>query len=279
MTKVVSILNLKGGVAKTTLTVALADTFAIQHQSKKILVIDLDPQCDTSIMLVGHDRWETELQKKQRTLASYFIPGKKAFDLDECIEHSVSDIKFGNTVVQNISLLASDTKLADVQDGLVDSPLKHNALAKLLKNLRNFDLVLIDCPPNFGFFTRNALFASATYIIPAIPDYLSLTLGATRTIRNVNRCKPAPPKLAGIVLTKYQASNPIHKMVLESKNRLNDSLWDVMLHKKEQIFPQASKFTEAAYYHAMKRTYSKKYPDKMDVTLKSIAYELWQRFS
>ena len=272
MTKVVSILNLKGGVAKTTLTVALADTFAIQ--GKKVLVVDLDPQCDTSIMLIGHQKWEA-LHAAEKTLASYFIPGKKSFEFTRCVEHAVSDITFGGKVIQNISLLASDIRLADVQDSVKDVKVMPGALTRLLRSVVGFDLILIDCPPNFGIFTRNAISASSSYIIPAIPDYLSFTLGAARTKRNVKRFK-TPPKLAGIVITKYQKGNSTQHMIASSPNQLNAGLWDDVLHNYHMM--QSVNFANAAFFNVQKRAYTAKYPDGLATTLKGLAMELWGRF-
>ncbi|GJD22716.1 hypothetical protein RIVM261_076720 [Rivularia sp. IAM M-261] len=70
MTTVVSIINLKGGVAKTTTTVQLAECLASEF-SKKVLVIDLDPQTNATIALIGEERWE-ELDKQKQTLFHLF---------------------------------------------------------------------------------------------------------------------------------------------------------------------------------------------------------------
>jgi len=279
-TKVVSILNLKGGVAKTTLTVALAEAFAIE--GKRVLVVDIDPQCDTSIMLVGPENLE-KLHKKGRTLAPFLLQNKNADELVDCLEPQVSDLRW----VSDISLLASDMKLADAQNGLLPQgqTVPRAALAKLLSQsqLRGlFDLVLIDCPPNFSILTQNALATSHSYIIPAIPDYLSLTLAAARTkeyVERLNSRRPKNPvKLAGIVITKYQANNKIHRHLTERRNNDNAAFWKDML--RNHIIPQTVGLTEAAQYDDSddKRTHGEKYPDGLSKRFRDLATALWPRF-
>jgi chromosome partitioning protein len=276
-TKVVSILNLKGGVAKTTLTVALADAFAIQ--GKRVLVVDVDPQCDTSIMLVGQTRWKEDLHAKNRTLAPFFFQSKDVAEVAACLEPEVSDIRG----VHNISLLAADMKLADIQNGLLPKgqTVSRVILARLLGQLKGlFDLVLIDCPPNFSILTQNALAASHSYIMPAIPDYLSLTLAATRTkeyVERLNNKRPkAPVKLAGIVLTKYQANNTVHRDLTGHINADNRALWKDML--RNHIIPQTTDLTEAAQYDSNRRTNSEKYPQGLSKSFRELATALWPRF-
>ena len=70
MTHVISTINLKGGVGKTTTTVALAETLSVEN-GKRVLVIDLDPQTNATTMLIGEDRWD-DLNNKKHTLASLF---------------------------------------------------------------------------------------------------------------------------------------------------------------------------------------------------------------
>ncbi|MDR2724641.1 MAG: AAA family ATPase [Candidatus Adiutrix sp.] len=276
-TKVVSILNLKGGVAKTTLTVALADAFAIQ--GKRVLVVDVDPQCDTSIMLVGQARWKDDLHAKNRTLAPFFFQSKEAAEVEACLEPEVSDIRG----VHNISLLAADMKLSDIQNGLLPKgqTVSRAVLARLLGQLKGlFDLVLIDCPPNFSILTQNALAASHSYIMPAIPDYLSLTLAATRTkeyVERLNNKRPkAPVKLAGIVLTKYQSNNTVHRELTGRINADNRALWKDML--RNHIIPQTTDLTEAAQYDPNRRTNSEKYPQGLSKSFRELATALWPRF-
>src|SRR5271169_5507375 len=94
MAHVFSTINLKGGVGKTTTTVALAETFSAEER-KKVLVIDLDPQTNATVMLIGEERWR-ELNDKGRTLAQLFKdalhPEEKNFDLSKTLQKRVSDV-------------------------------------------------------------------------------------------------------------------------------------------------------------------------------------------
>ena len=120
MVHVISTINLKGGVGKTTTSVALAETFSTTL-GKKVLVIDLDPQTNATLMLIGEDRW-FELNSKGHTLAQLFKdaldPDHKTFDLESTFQRRVSDVEGART----IDLLPSILDLIDVQDKLASAP-------------------------------------------------------------------------------------------------------------------------------------------------------------
>lgn len=103
MSKVISFINLKGGVGKTTLLVATAEILACEYE-KKVLVIDLDPQTNATVMLVSQDIW-SEANKNNRTLHQLFldeVEGTEAFNINESIMKNVSDIGGG---IKNLDLL------------------------------------------------------------------------------------------------------------------------------------------------------------------------------
>jgi chromosome partitioning protein len=94
MTTVVSIINLKGGVAKTTTTIQLAECLASEF-SKKVLVIDLDPQTNATIALIGEEKWE-KLDKQKQTLFYLFndkLERTSFFNIHEAIQPCVSNLK------------------------------------------------------------------------------------------------------------------------------------------------------------------------------------------
>ena len=219
MTQVISILNLKGGVAKTTTTVALADTLAVN--GKRVLVVDLDPQCDTSVMLLGGQNL-TGLFAAQKTLAEVFIPGETPLSFEDIVENGVSNVRVGTRPVKTISLLAANMILADIQDDMTTLQISDHVLSKFLAPVikgKKFDVILFDCPPNFGVFTRNAIQACDSYIIPAIPDFLSMQLGVHRTYTRVKAFfqgkTKGGPRLRAIVATKYQAKIALYDTVID----------------------------------------------------------------
>ena len=179
MAHVFSTINLKGGVGKTTTTVALADFFS-GTMHKRVLVIDLDPQTNATVMLIGEDRW-LALNRAEHTIARLFKdalePEAKRFDFDATLQRRVSNVHEAGTV----DLLPSSLDLIDVQDRLVSVPSGRfyavnptELLWRVVKSrLDDYDVVIVDCPPNLGIITLNGLRISDGYIVPTIPDHLS----------------------------------------------------------------------------------------------------------
>ena len=178
--KVVSVINYKGGVGKTTVTANLAADMA--RRGKWVLVIDLDPQTNLTFCFMKPDEWEKKYAKNQ-TIKFWF---------DSIIEGSDATPHFEDLVVtkHGIDILCSHLGLIDVDLDLAASlsggTLKYQRrsyiktysyIKKELSHLNGvYDVVLFDCPPNFSTVTRNALIASDYYVVPAKMDYLS-TLG------------------------------------------------------------------------------------------------------
>jgi chromosome partitioning protein len=177
MTKVVSIINLKGGVGKTTITVAIAE-FLVSEYNKNVLVIDLDPQTNATVSLIGEEQWEMR-NEDGRTLYQLFkdqIDDTCLFDLENSIVSNCSNLYGG---LPNLHLLPSSLDFVQLQDRLIN--IGHTALIQPIDVLKKYvkeyiaryDVVLIDCPPNLGIVTQNGLNISDYYLIPSIPDHLS----------------------------------------------------------------------------------------------------------
>lgn len=261
MARVVSLINLKGGVAKTTTTVALAETLASRFK-KRILVIDLDPQTNATTMLIGEKRWET-INTKGWTLATLFKdaldPQNKSFDLSKTLQKRVSDVQGADT----IDLLASSLDLIDVQDKLASAPTGQfysvtpiDLLRLAVKSiLDDYDLVLVDCPPNLGIITLNGLRISEGYIIPTVPDVLS-TYGIPQIVRRVgNFSREIGETITplGILITKYQENSTIHVNVSRDLRRRGDPpVFDTVVRQANQI-------AAAAEVQSERRTLKQKY--------------------
>lgn len=231
MATVLSTINLKGGVGKTTTTVAVAEILAAEHH-KKVLVIDLDPQTNATTMLIGEEKWN-ELNSAGHTLAQLFKdaldPESHRFDLRQSIQNGASNV----AAVKSLSLLPSSIDLIDVQDRLYsmsagrfysDNPI--DILRKAVRPvLDEFDFVLIDCPPNLGIITLNGLRFSQGYIIPTIPDILS-TYGIPQIVRRVRDFSEAVGESIepfGIVVTKFQANSSIHANTIRNLRQKRDA--------------------------------------------------------
>lgn len=258
--RVIALINLKGGVAKTTMTVGLAETLAAQYK-KKVLVIDLDPQTNATVVLVGEDRWKVA-NEKGHTLATLFkdaISNEKNFDLDSTLMKSVSDVQGA----QAIDLLPSSLDLIDVQDRLASMPSGQFYSATPIDLLRlavkpildDYDIVLIDCPPNLGIITLNGLRISEGYIIPSVPDVLS-TYGIPQIVQRVSKFSKEIAediRPIGIVLTKYQANSSIHGNVARRLRQKDDpKVFDTEIRQANQI-------AAAAEMQSTRRTLKQKY--------------------
>lgn len=281
MAHVLSTINLKGGVAKTTTSVALAEVFS-GVMRKKVLVIDLDPQTNATIMLLGEDRW-LELNEEGHTLAQLFKdaldPEGKKFDFQATLQKRVSDVQEART----IDLLPSSLDLIDVQDRLASAPpgkfYAVNPVELLWRavkgNIDEYDLVIIDCPPNLGIVTLNGLRMSDAFVIPTIPDHLS-TYGIPQILTRVQEFAVAIGETIdplGIIVTKFQANSTVHKTVLRELSA-NDSLPIVF----DTKIKQTNTASAAAEYVPYKRTLRQKYgpdPNGLASTFIDLAEEIW----
>jgi chromosome partitioning protein len=228
-THVLSFINLKGGVGKTTTAVAVAEILA--HEDRKhVLFIDLDPQTNASVTLISEEKW-ADMDEQGRTVAQIFADKLSPheapkFDIDHAIANQVSTINDG---IARLDLLPSSIRLIDIQDQIPMIALSGNFTANPLEILKNaiqpvvdrYDYVIIDCPPSLGTVTKNGLRISSGYIIPTIPDILS-TWGIYQIIDNTERFskdtgRPIPP--LGIVATKVQGNNLHRRVIADLKDR------------------------------------------------------------
>lgn len=226
-THVLSFINLKGGVGKTTTAVAVAEMLA-QEQRKHVLLIDLDPQTNATVTLISEEQW-AEMDKDGRTIAQLFEDrlnpqNAPKFDIEKAIARRVSTIDDG---IARLDLLASSIRLIDLQDRIPMIALSGNFTVSPLDILRTalqpvidrYDYIIIDCPPSLGTVTKNGLRISTGYVIPTIPDIVS-TWGIYQIVENVARFasdigRPIPA--LGIVATKVQANNLYDRVIADLK--------------------------------------------------------------
>jgi len=252
-TRVVSVINYKGGVAKTTTTIALAEKFSEAYH-KKVLVIDLDPQISATIMLLGIARWK-RLNAKNLTLAGLFnymcFSNTESFDLNSAIQKNVSNVAGASSV----DLLPSSIGLFDIQNRI--APFQVDLLEKGVKNIiDNYDIILIDCPPNLGLVTLNGLFISDCYLAPTIPEPMS-TYGISEIKKQISKfAKETKAKISmlGVVCTKYQANSRIHN------DEINELKADATLPiVYNSVIRQSSAIAKAGENNNTRMTYLQKY--------------------
>jgi chromosome partitioning protein len=192
---IVSVINYKGGVGKTTMTANLAAELAWRGRS--VLLIDLDPQASLTFSFIQPDQWQKEFADA-RTIKSWFdATGQAAdFDLASLIFQPPVNSRVSTNggridlIASHLGLINVDLELATELGGATLKQAKknyirvHRRLADGLDTIdpNKYELVLIDCPPNFNVVTKTAIVASSHILIPAKPDYLS-TLGIDYLIR------------------------------------------------------------------------------------------------
>ncbi len=217
MATVISLINLKGGVGKTTLTVAMAEFMAAEF-GLKVLVVDLDPQTNATVALIKEQEWRRRNIRGQTILNIFLDHLNKypVFSLKEAIVHSVSNVDGG---IEGLDLLPSSIDLIEVHEGFMQALpfLSINPLRLLddilRKELSQYDIVLVDCPPDLGLITQNGLMISDYYIIPTIPDILS-TFGIPQIVNRIGRLQrenDIPIRPLGLVISKYRQKSEIHR--------------------------------------------------------------------
>lgn len=238
---VVSVINYKGGVGKTTLTANLGAELAFR--GRKILLIDLDPQASLTFSLVKPDFWQKQLAPN-KTIKQWYdsLASGENLELSSLI-HEPAAMKRStqgsggvlHLIPSHLGLINVDLELATELGGVNMKQAKLNYLrvhrrlseGLLEPSFDDYDVILIDCPPNFNVVTKTAIVASGHVLIPAKADYLS-TLGIDYLIRSLNELvgdyndyaevedggstvEKINPEILGVVFTMVQmyGSQPI----------------------------------------------------------------------
>jgi chromosome partitioning protein len=181
--KVIAIINHKGGVGKTTLTANLGAGLAARGQ--KVLLIDLDSQASLTVSFFTQNEWTDELLPS-KTIKHWYDglgTGEELEDPTALLSSPPRVLGKLRRSAGYLDLIAAHRELADVETVLAAQLLAtpaqfatlHSRLRAALthKSLAEYDVVLIDCAPNFGLIAKNAVAAADMLLIPTKPDYLS----------------------------------------------------------------------------------------------------------
>jgi len=194
--KVISVVNQKGGVGKTTTAVNLATIFAVMD--KKVLIIDIDSQGNTSSGL--------GIRQTERKITSYNVFNGL---------NSIRDAILA-TEVPNLSIVSANTNLAAIELDLIHLKNYENILLEKLEEIKNdFDYIIIDCPPSLGLITLNALVACDEVLIPMLCDFYSLEglSHLLKTVEIVEKKMNPRIKIGGILFTMYDKRNKLTEQV------------------------------------------------------------------
>jgi len=221
MTKIISVVNQKGGVGKTTTTINLGT--ALAATGKKTCIIDLDPQGNASTGL-GIDR-----NKRQKT--SYHLLMEGAHDAQVALPTAIKKLSI---VPATIDLSGAEIELVNVEN----RELRLKKSLQLLIENNSFDYILIDCPPSLGLLTMNALVATQTVLIPLQCEFYALegVSHLLKTIRIVKSRYNPTLEMEGVVLTMYDRRNKLTENIEEDvRNYLGKQVYDTVIPRNVRV--------------------------------------------
>jgi chromosome partitioning protein len=272
--KIVAVINYKGGVGKTTVTANIAAELA--WRGLKVLLLDLDAQASLTFSFIPPDEW-VKKYAPSKTIKSWFdsFPSGSPPSLSSLITApNVGGKLVGkgqlHLIPSHLGLINVDLELATELGGATLKQSKmnylrvHRRLAEGLQALEKenrYDVVLIDCPPNFNVVTKTAIVASHHILIPAKPDYLS-TLGIDYLQLSVNQLIGAyneyasldvgqsfpsiAPKILGVVFTmvQYYGGQPISTMrpYIAQTASLGLPIFDMKIRENKTLFGDAAQY-------------------------------------
>lgn len=202
---IVSCVNLKGGVGKTTLAVNMAAYFG--KKGKKTLLVDLDPQTNATFSCMEVAAWETHA-KKHGTVAD--LLGARQHANASAKQKKASQVILKD-VFTNVDLVPSHLDLFTIDLDMAGATARETRLRKALQEVEDsYDLIVCDCPPNLTIPTQNALAASEFFVVPISADYLSaLGIGILlRRIKQLGEDLDQNLTLGGIVISRV--GRPAH---------------------------------------------------------------------
>ena len=213
VTRKLAVFNMKGGVGKSTTAYNLAAGLVQSHE-QRVLLVDIDPQGNSSAAL-GISIWELKKQLK--------------------------DVLQGTTRLQDVvtstlagvDVVPSNILLAEEEIPISGRPGREMLLRKALEPLvEQYDFIVIDCPPNIGVFTINALMASEGVIIPVDMSYLGLLgiTGIERALTLVREQLDHPIQITGVLATRFDGRNNLSKEVHGSlKEHFGEQLFKTVI--------------------------------------------------
>ena len=234
MSKILAFTNQKGGVGKTTSAVNVALSLAVSEV--KTLLIDLDPQSNATTGL------------------SELFGDLNGNIYDIMLNGDGAKGVITSTSFSHLDVIASTSDLVGAEIELVGVMAREYQLQKALKKIKkNYDIIIIDCPPSLGLLTINALTASDALVIPIQCEYYALEgLGQLlNTVRLVQRHLNKRLEIVGILMTMYDGRLNLSKQVVKEVNGFfKDKLFKTFIHRNVRLSEAPSFGKPALLYDA-----------------------------
>ena len=242
MSKIVSITNQKGGVGKTTTTINLASCLA--KADKRVLLIDMDPQANATSG-IGFDKTKIEHSVYEAIIGT----------------HPAADLILP-TEYPNLSLLPSSVHLIGAELELTSMEEREFKLKKALTSVRkDYDFILMDCPPSLGLLTLNSLCASDTVVIPLQAEYFALE-GLSQLVQTVELVKNGlnpSLEIEGILITMCDTRTNLSKQVMsEVIKYFKNKVYKTVIPRNIKIAESPS-FGKPIVYYDMRSVGAEKY--------------------